>query len=205
MPGVDDLTVLERMKAHAAAVIEPAMKAVDPAAGLAFEVQARIPALAPETAARLARLWSRWRTIRRGSRCRTARRRASSRRQACRQWSAVRATSPRRTSPTNTSFRPRSSAASICLRASWSVSCADRPTLDKLRRPNTVFCMRLVDEQRSGTGEGPVRKLARRDSLSDRIYLDLRQRLQRGAIFRRRPAGGSRIGRRIRNVADAGA
>ncbi len=56
VPGVDDLAVLERMKAHAAQVIEPAMKAVDPATGISFEVQARIPALAPEAAARLAPL-----------------------------------------------------------------------------------------------------------------------------------------------------
>ncbi len=56
VPGVDDLAVLERMKAHAAEVVEPAMKAVDAAAGIQFEVQARIPALAPETAARLAPL-----------------------------------------------------------------------------------------------------------------------------------------------------
>ncbi len=56
VPGVDDLAVLERMKAHAAEVIEPAMKAVDPATGISFEVQARIPALAPEAAARLAPL-----------------------------------------------------------------------------------------------------------------------------------------------------
>ncbi len=56
VPGVDDLGVLERMKAHAAEVIEPAMKAVDPATGISFEVQARIPALAPETAASLAPL-----------------------------------------------------------------------------------------------------------------------------------------------------
>lgn len=56
VPGVDDLAVLERMKAHAAEVIEPAMKAVDPATGISFNVQARIPALAPETADRLAPL-----------------------------------------------------------------------------------------------------------------------------------------------------
>jgi acetylornithine deacetylase len=56
VPGVDDLAVLERMKAHAAEAIEPAMKAVDSAAGISFEVQARIPALAPETAERLAPL-----------------------------------------------------------------------------------------------------------------------------------------------------
>jgi len=56
VPGVDDLAVLERMKAHAAEVIEPAMKAVDPATGISFDVQARIPALAPETADRLAPL-----------------------------------------------------------------------------------------------------------------------------------------------------
>ncbi len=42
--------------------------------------------------------------------------------------------------------------------------------------------MRFVDEEQAETAGTPVRKLARRDSLSDRIYLDLRQRLQRGAI-----------------------
>ncbi len=42
--------------------------------------------------------------------------------------------------------------------------------------------MRLSDEQSTGTAEEPGRKLVRRDSLSDRIYLDVRQRLQRGAI-----------------------
>ncbi len=56
VPGVDDLAVLERMKAYAAEVIEPAMKAVDPATGISFDVQARIPALAPEVAERLAPL-----------------------------------------------------------------------------------------------------------------------------------------------------
>ncbi len=54
VPGVDDLAVLDRMKDHAAAAIEPAMKAVDPSTGIAFEVQARIPALTPEPAARTA-------------------------------------------------------------------------------------------------------------------------------------------------------
>ncbi len=42
--------------------------------------------------------------------------------------------------------------------------------------------MRLSDDHSTGAADEPVRKLARRDSLSDRIYLDLRQRLQRGAI-----------------------
>jgi acetylornithine deacetylase len=56
VPGVDDLAVLARMKAHAADVVEPAMKAIDPTTGIAFAVQARIPALTPETAARLAPL-----------------------------------------------------------------------------------------------------------------------------------------------------
>ena len=42
--------------------------------------------------------------------------------------------------------------------------------------------MRLVDEQQDGTASAPGRRLVRRDSLSDRIYLDLRKRLQRGAI-----------------------
>jgi acetylornithine deacetylase len=52
VPGVDDMAVLDRMKAHAATVIEPAMKAVDPNVGISFEVQARIPALTPEPASR---------------------------------------------------------------------------------------------------------------------------------------------------------
>ena len=56
VPGVDDLAVLERMKRHAADVVEPAMKAVDPECGIRFEVQARIPALTPEAAACLAPL-----------------------------------------------------------------------------------------------------------------------------------------------------
>jgi DNA-binding GntR family transcriptional regulator len=42
--------------------------------------------------------------------------------------------------------------------------------------------MRLSIEQLTGTADEPVRRPVRRDSLSDRIYLDLRQRLQRGAI-----------------------
>jgi DNA-binding GntR family transcriptional regulator len=42
--------------------------------------------------------------------------------------------------------------------------------------------MRSHDEPQTGPAEEPGRRLTRRDSLSDRIYLDLRQRLQRGAI-----------------------
>jgi acetylornithine deacetylase len=48
VPGVDEMAILDRMKAHAAAEIEPAMQAVDPSTGIVFEVQARIPALKPE-------------------------------------------------------------------------------------------------------------------------------------------------------------
>jgi DNA-binding GntR family transcriptional regulator len=42
--------------------------------------------------------------------------------------------------------------------------------------------MRLAHEQLTASAEEPIRRLARRDSLSERIYVDLRQRLQRGAI-----------------------
>lgn len=43
--------------------------------------------------------------------------------------------------------------------------------------------MRLTIEQPTGTADELVRRLVWRDRLSDRIYLDLRQRLQRGAIY----------------------
>lgn len=48
IPGEDDFAVLERMKRHAAEVIEPAMKAVDPECGISLDIQARIPGLRPE-------------------------------------------------------------------------------------------------------------------------------------------------------------
>lgn len=51
IPGQDDQAVLERMKRYAADVIEPPMKAVDPACGISLDVQARIPGLEPETEA----------------------------------------------------------------------------------------------------------------------------------------------------------
>ncbi len=46
IPGTTDREVLERIHALAAR-LEPAMKAVDPACGIRFDVQARIPPLAP--------------------------------------------------------------------------------------------------------------------------------------------------------------
>jgi acetylornithine deacetylase len=47
IPGESDLAVLERMERFARETLEPAMKAVAPAAGITFEVQARIPGLRP--------------------------------------------------------------------------------------------------------------------------------------------------------------
>jgi acetylornithine deacetylase len=47
IPGESDLAVLERMERFARDRLEPAMKAVDPETGIAFEVQARIPGLKP--------------------------------------------------------------------------------------------------------------------------------------------------------------
>ncbi|MGF9694234.1 acetylornithine deacetylase [Rhizobium sp. 0TCS1.26] len=49
IPGENDLAVLDRIRSYAANVLEPAMKAVDPACGISIEVQARIPGLKPET------------------------------------------------------------------------------------------------------------------------------------------------------------
>lgn len=46
VPGQTDAPVLERMQARAAA-LEQGMKAVDPSSGIRFEIQARIPPLAP--------------------------------------------------------------------------------------------------------------------------------------------------------------
>lgn len=47
VPGESDLAVLEHMKRFAAEQLEPAMKAIDPDCGIAFDVQARIPGLRP--------------------------------------------------------------------------------------------------------------------------------------------------------------
>ena len=46
LPGVDDRAVLAGLEAKAAAEILPGMHAVDPASGIAWDVMARIPALA---------------------------------------------------------------------------------------------------------------------------------------------------------------
>jgi acetylornithine deacetylase len=46
LPGVDDRAVLSGLEAQAAADILPGMQAVDPASGIAWDVMARIPALA---------------------------------------------------------------------------------------------------------------------------------------------------------------
>jgi len=46
IPGESDQVVLERMQARARE-LEPAMKAVDPATGIAIDIQARIPGLRP--------------------------------------------------------------------------------------------------------------------------------------------------------------
>ncbi|SMC70455.1 acetylornithine deacetylase [Rhizobium sp. RU36D] len=51
IPGESDYAVLERIKAYAADVLEPAMKAVDPDCGITLDVQARIPGLKPESEA----------------------------------------------------------------------------------------------------------------------------------------------------------
>ncbi|TWF58515.1 acetylornithine deacetylase [Neorhizobium alkalisoli] len=47
IPGESDQAVLERMKHFAAEKLEPAMKAIDPACGITFELQAHIPGLKP--------------------------------------------------------------------------------------------------------------------------------------------------------------
>ncbi|MBS7701143.1 MULTISPECIES: acetylornithine deacetylase [unclassified Chelatococcus] len=47
IPGVDDRAVLARIEHFARETLEPAMKAIDPACGIAFEVQAHIPPLGP--------------------------------------------------------------------------------------------------------------------------------------------------------------
>ena len=59
LPGVDDYAVLDGLEAACAAEIVPAMRAVDRACGVAWDVAARIPALAacaPELEARLLHL-----------------------------------------------------------------------------------------------------------------------------------------------------
>ncbi|SME99582.1 acetylornithine deacetylase [Xaviernesmea oryzae] len=47
IPGQSDMAVLEHMRRFASEQLEPAMKAVDPECGIAFDVQARIPGLKP--------------------------------------------------------------------------------------------------------------------------------------------------------------
>jgi acetylornithine deacetylase len=47
IPGQSEMAVLERMKRYAAETLEPAMKVIDPACGISFEVQALIPGLKP--------------------------------------------------------------------------------------------------------------------------------------------------------------
>jgi acetylornithine deacetylase len=55
IPGQSDLDVLARMQRHAREVLEPAMKAVDPATGIAIDMVARIPGLKPNGDAALER------------------------------------------------------------------------------------------------------------------------------------------------------
>jgi acetylornithine deacetylase len=47
VPGIDDRAVFRRIEQFARETLEPAMKAIDPACGIAFDIVARIPALAP--------------------------------------------------------------------------------------------------------------------------------------------------------------
>lgn len=47
IPGQSDRAVLDRIVKYAREELEPAMKAVDPACGIDFDIQARIPALLP--------------------------------------------------------------------------------------------------------------------------------------------------------------
>jgi len=56
IPGQDPAQGLERLQSHVATAIEPAMRAVDPAAGFSFEILARLPALALDAEHRLARI-----------------------------------------------------------------------------------------------------------------------------------------------------
>ena len=45
IPGDEPLRDIERLKAHVAAVIEPAMKAVNPATGFSYEIQVEMPGM----------------------------------------------------------------------------------------------------------------------------------------------------------------
>ncbi len=56
LPGVDDRAVLAGIERQVQAELVPAMQAIDPACGVRFDVQARIPALAPNDPAFDARL-----------------------------------------------------------------------------------------------------------------------------------------------------
>lgn len=47
IPGQSDHAVLDRIVTYARQELEPAMKAIDPACGIDFDIQARIPALLP--------------------------------------------------------------------------------------------------------------------------------------------------------------
>ena len=46
IPGVDALREVERLKAHVAHRIEPAMKAIDPACGFSYEIELEMPGMA---------------------------------------------------------------------------------------------------------------------------------------------------------------
>ncbi len=56
LPGVDDRAVLSSLERQLTDELLPAMQAIDPACGIRFEVQARVPALAPGDPALEARL-----------------------------------------------------------------------------------------------------------------------------------------------------
>jgi acetylornithine deacetylase len=47
IPGESEMAVFDRMKQFAASTLEPAMKAIDPSSGIAFDIQAHIPGLKP--------------------------------------------------------------------------------------------------------------------------------------------------------------
>lgn len=47
LPGQDDMALFDQIRRYAAQTLEPAMKAIDPACGITFEVLARVPALQP--------------------------------------------------------------------------------------------------------------------------------------------------------------
>ncbi len=49
IPGQSDHAVFDRIVSYARQELEPAMKAIDPACGIDFDIQARIPALLPNT------------------------------------------------------------------------------------------------------------------------------------------------------------